>query len=152
MKKTNTDCHPVVHAPQYVSGSGCDGALDFNRKFFHDLIFTTGIHIEQTGGDPDADACGFFISGPKISGEQWCTGECEGGDCVPMYTGSTPFSNLIVSSGLQLNESGCGTMVLTSPMKVLNSEHCVGTAPYKDLLDSDGESYAELNFGFGPKG
>ena len=150
-EKTNTDCHPVVHAPQYVSGSGCDGALDFNRKFFHDLIFTTGIHIEQTGGDPDADACGFFISGPKISGEQWCTGECEGGDCVPMYTGSTPFSNLIVSSGLQLNESGCGTMVLTSPMKVLNSEHCVGMAPYKDLLDSDGESYAELNFGFGLK-
>lgn len=148
-EKTNTDCHPVVHAPQYVSGSGCDGALDFNRKFFHDLIFTTGIHIEQTGGDPDADACGFFISGPKVSGEQWCTGQCEGGDCVPMYTGSAPFSNLIVSTGLQLNESGCGTMVLTSPNKVVNSFHCLGQDPYKDLPDSIGENYGELNFGCG---
>ena len=97
----------------------------------------------------DPDACGFFISGPKVSGEQWCTGQCEGGDCVPMYTGSAPFSNLIVSTGLQLNESGCGTMVLTSPNKVINSSHCLGQDPYKDLPDSIGENYSELNFGCG---
>ena len=149
-EKTNTDCHPVVHAPQYVSGSGCDGKLDFNRKFFHDLIFTTGINIASTGGD---DPCGFLISGPKVSGELWCAGSsCEGGgQCVPMDEGISPFDTLIVSTGLSLTNSGCGTKVLTSPMKVLNSEHCVGTAPYKDLSDSDGESYAELNFGFGLK-
>ena len=147
-EKQGTDCNPTIHAPQFVSGSGCDGLNDFPRTFFHDLIFTTGINIASTGGD---DPCGFLISGPKISGEQWCTAECEGGDCVPMYTGSAPFSNLIVSTGLQLEESGCGTMVLASPMKVINSEHCVGIAPYKDLLDSNGESYSQLNVGFGLK-
>jgi len=147
-EKTNTDCHPVIHAPQYVSGSGCDGALDFSRTFFHDLIFTTGINIESTGG---GDPCGFLISGPKISGEKWCDGgSCEGpGDCLPMDVTESPFSKLIVSTGLSLTSSGCGTKVLTNPMKVLNSSHCVGVSPYSSLADSDGESFTELNFGCG---
>ena len=152
-----TDCNPIVHAAQYVSGSGCDGALDFSKSFFHDLIFTTGIHVAGTGGD---DPCSFFISGPKISGEKWCDGDsCEGGDCLAMDITESPFSKLIVSTGLSLTTSGCGVKVLTNPMKVLQSVHCLGTTmtdngesnghPYSWLQDSDGESFTELNFGCG---
>ena len=152
-----TDCNPIVHAAQYVSGSGCDGALDFPKSFFHDLIFTTGIHVTGTGGD---DPCSFFISGPKISGEKWCDGDsCEGGDCLAMDITESPFSKLIVSTGLSLTTSGCGVKVLTNPMKVLQSVHCLGTTmtdngesdghPYSWLQDSDGESFTELNFGCG---